>query len=179
MKGIEQCESAVHRTLDSRERFRTVPLLSTSFDPFAIRQLGVDRVDDRSRRETSLPRDPVAVVILRTRLPRSVPAPDPLDRDGAERGLDRVALPREDLARGGPPAVPDRRRLAKQRFADGERSLWTVREFREVTGLEEGFGLRTTQAITIVVAIIIVIVLSNFRETRPVAILLSSKGEVR
>ncbi|MEL7344401.1 MAG: branched-chain amino acid ABC transporter permease, partial [Pseudomonadota bacterium] len=32
-----------------------------------------------------------------------------------------------------------------QRFADGERFIITVREFREMTGLSEGLAIRTTQ----------------------------------
>ncbi|MGR3490457.1 MAG: branched-chain amino acid ABC transporter permease, partial [Shimia sp.] len=44
-----------------------------------------------------------------------------------------------------------------QRFADGERFIWTAREFRDWSGLDEGMGLRTSQAITIVVAILVVI----------------------
>ncbi|MGR3467418.1 MAG: branched-chain amino acid ABC transporter permease [Shimia sp.] len=44
-----------------------------------------------------------------------------------------------------------------QRFADGERFIWTAREFRDWSGLDEGMGLRTSQGITIVVAILVVI----------------------
>ena len=50
----------------------------------------------------------------------------------------------------------------EQRFADGDRFLWTVADFRDWSGLEQGFGLRTTQAITIVVAILIVVALFWF-----------------
>ena len=39
-----------------------------------------------------------------------------------------------------------------QIFADGERFVISARTFREMTGLEEGLALRTSQAITIVVA---------------------------
>ncbi len=40
------------------------------------------------------------------------------------------------------------------RFADGERFLITAREFKEMTGLREGLAIKTTQAITVVVALI-------------------------
>ena len=48
------------------------------------------------------------------------------------------------------------------RFADGERFLISVRTFREMTGLEEGMAIRTTQAITVVVAAICVVALFWF-----------------
>ncbi|MDA0187078.1 MAG: branched-chain amino acid ABC transporter permease [Proteobacteria bacterium] len=48
------------------------------------------------------------------------------------------------------------------RFADGERFLISVRTFREMTGLEEGLAIRTTQAITVVVAAICVVALFWF-----------------
>lgn len=40
-----------------------------------------------------------------------------------------------------------------QQFADGERFIITVRGFREATGLSEGLAFRTSQGITIVVAV--------------------------
>jgi branched-chain amino acid transport system permease protein len=43
-----------------------------------------------------------------------------------------------------------------QDFADGARFLFTVREFRDFTGLDEGLGLRTTQVITVVVTVLVV-----------------------
>jgi len=49
-----------------------------------------------------------------------------------------------------------------QRFADGERFLISVRTFRELTGLEEGLGIRTTQALTLVVALIAMVALFWF-----------------
>ncbi len=49
-----------------------------------------------------------------------------------------------------------------QRFADGERFIIRAREFREMTGLAEGLALRTTQVITVVVAVIVVIALFRF-----------------
>lgn len=48
------------------------------------------------------------------------------------------------------------------RFADGARFLISVRTFRELTGLEEGLAIRTTQAITVVVAAICVAALFWF-----------------
>jgi branched-chain amino acid transport system permease protein len=49
-----------------------------------------------------------------------------------------------------------------QRFADGERFIISARTFREMTGLEEGLAFRTTQGITIVVAVIAVALLFWF-----------------
>ena len=48
------------------------------------------------------------------------------------------------------------------RFADGARFLISVREFRDLTGLDEGLAIRTTQAITVVVAAIAVALLFWF-----------------
>ncbi|KJZ20134.1 branched-chain amino acid ABC transporter permease [Loktanella sp. S4079] len=48
------------------------------------------------------------------------------------------------------------------RFADGERFLITAREFKEMTGLREGLAIKTTQAITLVVACIAVALLFWF-----------------
>jgi branched-chain amino acid transport system permease protein len=49
-----------------------------------------------------------------------------------------------------------------QRFADGERFIISARTFRELTGLEEGLAFRTTQGLTIVVAVIAVALLFWF-----------------
>lgn len=49
-----------------------------------------------------------------------------------------------------------------QRFADGERFIVSVRTFKEMTGLEEGLAIRTTQGITVVTAVIVVAVLFWF-----------------
>jgi len=49
-----------------------------------------------------------------------------------------------------------------QRFADGERFIISARTFREFTGLDEGLAFRTTQGITIVVAVIAVALLFWF-----------------
>lgn len=49
-----------------------------------------------------------------------------------------------------------------QFFADGERFIVTAREFRTMTGLDEGLAIRTTQAITVVLAIVVVLALFWF-----------------
>lgn len=49
-----------------------------------------------------------------------------------------------------------------QRFNDGERFIFNVREFKAFTGLAEGVGLRWSQGITIVVAILVVVALFWF-----------------
>ncbi|GAA6178664.1 MULTISPECIES: branched-chain amino acid ABC transporter permease [unclassified Shimia] len=49
-----------------------------------------------------------------------------------------------------------------QRFADGERFIISAREFKQLTGLKEGLAIKTSQGITVVVAIICVAVLFWF-----------------
>jgi len=49
-----------------------------------------------------------------------------------------------------------------QRFADGERFIISVRDFKAMTGLSEGLAIRTTQGITVITAIIVVIALFWF-----------------
>lgn len=49
-----------------------------------------------------------------------------------------------------------------RRFADGERFIITARDFKSMTGLSEGLAIRTTQAITVLVAIIVVAALFWF-----------------
>jgi branched-chain amino acid transport system permease protein len=49
-----------------------------------------------------------------------------------------------------------------RQFADGERFLISVRDFKEMTGLEEGLAIRTTQGITVVVAVVVVAALFWF-----------------
>ncbi len=49
-----------------------------------------------------------------------------------------------------------------QRFADGERFIISAREFKEMTGLQEGLALKTTQGITVIVAIACVALLFWF-----------------
>jgi branched-chain amino acid transport system permease protein len=51
---------------------------------------------------------------------------------------------------------------ADQRFADGERFIVSVSDFRAFTGLSEGLALRTTQGLSLVVAVVIVAVLFWF-----------------
>lgn len=49
-----------------------------------------------------------------------------------------------------------------QRFADGERFILKARDFKEMTGLKEGLAIKTSQSITLVTAIIVVIALFWF-----------------
>ncbi len=49
-----------------------------------------------------------------------------------------------------------------QRFADGERFIIRAREFRQMTGLDEGLALKSTQVLTVVVAAIAVAALFWF-----------------
>ena len=46
-----------------------------------------------------------------------------------------------------------------RRFADGERFIIKAREFKEMTGLDEGLAIRSSQLLTVVVAVILVIAL--------------------
>ncbi len=43
-----------------------------------------------------------------------------------------------------------------QRFADGERFLMKARTFKQITGLDEGLAIRSSQALTVVVAMVLV-----------------------
>ncbi|SDY26649.1 branched-chain amino acid ABC transporter permease [Citreimonas salinaria] len=47
-------------------------------------------------------------------------------------------------------------------FADGERFIINARDFREMTGLEEGLAIRTTQGITVITAVLVVALLFWF-----------------
>ena len=49
-----------------------------------------------------------------------------------------------------------------QRFADGERFIISVREFKQLTGLREGLAIKTSQGLTVVVAVICVVALFWF-----------------
>lgn len=49
-----------------------------------------------------------------------------------------------------------------QRFSDGERFIISARDFKEMTGLREGLAIKTTQGITVVVAVICVVLLFWF-----------------
>ena len=49
-----------------------------------------------------------------------------------------------------------------QRFADGERFIIRASEFKDMTGLDEGLAIKTTQGITIVTAVIVVALLFWF-----------------
>ncbi len=50
----------------------------------------------------------------------------------------------------------------ERQFADGERFLISARDFKQMTGLDEGLAIKTTQAITVITAIIIVALLFWF-----------------
>ena len=45
----------------------------------------------------------------------------------------------------------------EQRFADGERFIMSARDFKAMTGLQEGLAFKTTQGITIIAAILLMI----------------------
>jgi branched-chain amino acid transport system permease protein len=49
-----------------------------------------------------------------------------------------------------------------QSFSDGPRFIISARDFKRLTGLDEGLGIRTTQVITVVTAIIVVALLFWF-----------------
>ena len=49
-----------------------------------------------------------------------------------------------------------------QRFLDGERFIVSARTFKEMTGLEEGLAIKTTQGITLITAVIVVALLFWF-----------------
>jgi len=49
-----------------------------------------------------------------------------------------------------------------QRFVDGERFIITARNFKKMTGLDEGLAIKVTQGLTIVIAVILVIALFWF-----------------
>lgn len=50
----------------------------------------------------------------------------------------------------------------ERRFVDGERFIISVREFKALTGLQEGLAFKTTQGITIMTAIILMVLLFLF-----------------
>jgi branched-chain amino acid transport system permease protein len=49
-----------------------------------------------------------------------------------------------------------------QRFGDGERFIFSVREFKAFTGLEQGIALKTSQFLTVTIAILLVAFLFYF-----------------
>ena len=49
-----------------------------------------------------------------------------------------------------------------QKFADGERFIISVREFKAMTGLREGLAIKTTQGLTVITAVIVVALLFWF-----------------
>ena len=50
----------------------------------------------------------------------------------------------------------------EQRFSDGERLIISAKEFKLLTGLKEGLAFKTTQGITIIMAIVLVVALFWF-----------------
>jgi len=49
-----------------------------------------------------------------------------------------------------------------QRFSDGERFIVSARTFKEMTGLREGLAIKTTQGITVITAVVVVVLLFWF-----------------
>mgnify|MGYP002852290626 FL=1 len=49
-----------------------------------------------------------------------------------------------------------------RRFTDGARFIFTARDFKEATGLDEGIALKLSQALTVVTAVIVVFALFRF-----------------
>lgn len=52
--------------------------------------------------------------------------------------------------------------VEQRNFSDGERFIIDVRTFREMTGLTEGLAIKTTQGLTVVIAVIVVWALFRF-----------------
>ncbi|MBL4808140.1 MAG: branched-chain amino acid ABC transporter permease, partial [Rhodobacteraceae bacterium] len=50
----------------------------------------------------------------------------------------------------------------EQRFTDGGRFIIKAREFKEATGMAEGLAIRTTQLLTVVIAVMVVVALFWF-----------------
>lgn len=50
----------------------------------------------------------------------------------------------------------------EQRFADGERFILSARDFKAMTGLDEGLTIKTTQGITVITAVVVVAALFWF-----------------
>ena len=51
---------------------------------------------------------------------------------------------------------------AEQRFADGERFIISARDFKSMTGLQEGLAIKTTQGITLIAALVLMAALFWF-----------------
>ncbi|MHA6261906.1 branched-chain amino acid ABC transporter permease [Arenibacterium sp. CAU 1754] len=49
-----------------------------------------------------------------------------------------------------------------QRFADGERFIISAREFKRMTGLDEGLAIKTSQGLTVITAVVVVALLFWF-----------------
>ena len=50
----------------------------------------------------------------------------------------------------------------EQRFTDGERFIISARDFKSMTGLQEGLAIRTTQGITVIAALVLMVALFWF-----------------
>jgi branched-chain amino acid transport system permease protein len=52
--------------------------------------------------------------------------------------------------------------VGDQRFSDGARFIISARDFKKLTGLDEGLAIKTTQVITVITAVLVVILLFWF-----------------
>lgn len=50
----------------------------------------------------------------------------------------------------------------EQLFADGQRFILSIRDFKAMTGLREGIAIKTTQGITVITAVVVVLILFWF-----------------
>ena len=52
--------------------------------------------------------------------------------------------------------------VGDQRFSDGARFIISARDFKKLTGLDEGLAIKTTQVITVITAVLVVALLFWF-----------------
>ena len=52
--------------------------------------------------------------------------------------------------------------MGDQRFSDGARFIISARDFKKLTGLDEGLAIKTTQVITVITAVLVVALLFWF-----------------
>ena len=52
--------------------------------------------------------------------------------------------------------------VGDQRFSDGSRFIISARDFKKLTGLDEGLAIKTTQVITVITAVLVVALLFWF-----------------
>ena len=52
--------------------------------------------------------------------------------------------------------------VGDQRFSDGSRFIISARDFKKLTGLDEGLAIKTTQVITVITAVMVVALLFWF-----------------